>query len=715
MPGKVLTHVAVVLGAVIALSGGSATAPAAAPTTVPSATASLAAAGLVNVGNLYLLDADARIADGLKAMRLAKARQDAYAAKRGQLEASVVAAEADLAEINVRWRTAMGQLGKANRKTKDYNDNVSRTNALQTQSNDAEREVRRRQKALDDLPVVNDDYVGEVIALADRLDAAAARYESLAADKTILAALATANKTAKPPAKLGPSPRFTQELPIARRLRDSVMAEAVPCRVGDTNVPVVTVVLNETAPVPMLWDSGASTISLTDDVARHAGIVVGKDDPTTKIHIASGAVVEGRVTKVRSVRVGQFVARDVTCVVMPESMRNAPLLLGNTFQRNFIARVNLGAKRIHLTPLNATATADAVPKGNLPGAVVPGPVAVGPKPAADPNPAAGGKGDGGPESRPTVTTRPSTPPPSQASTQPTTEPGPTTTVTAGPTRLERLRTFAARPAVSPSPLPLTIAEPVRGDVTWPINDAGYKISDTVSIGRNERGMAGYAGKVTAAAGFILEGGTIHVARGELQLSGQPDRPVILRKVAISSELGCTVRARHVVFEDCTFSKGGRTFSANGFSSKWAFEDCLLRNSNFAVLKRTDFGLQIRRCSFVDCSLPPRALIDKSGDAEVDAAEIVKLDQNEVASCDFYRCRVAASATWYMRSCNLYDCSVSQPATAAVKTDLAVTIGVGPGDEGTAATLKSKTTVTGSGKIGYAAASSPFVTAAFPAD
>lgn len=178
----------------------------------------------------------------------------------------------------------------------------------------------------------------------------------------------------------------------------------------------------------------------------------------------------------------------------------------------------------------------------------------------------------------------------------------------------------------------------------------------------------------------------------------------------------SVKAKHVVFDDCTFYKAPGGFWTNGYTSQWTFEDCLARNSNFDKLYRIDYGVRLRRSTFVDCVIPSRRIVDfKDDKAEVDAAKQARHDWSEVADCEFHRCRVSTSTTWYMQRCNLFGCSITDVAAIAANTDLAVELGLGPADADALEDLRSKTTVTGPGKITYAATPAPYPSVTFPKD
>ena len=77
--------------------------------------------------------------------------------------------------------------------------------------------------------------------------------------------------------------------------RDQLAAQSIPVKVEGNNVALVKVKLNDAEPVDMIFDSGASSVSLSAAVAKRAGIVPGANDPVVTATIANGAVVERRL------------------------------------------------------------------------------------------------------------------------------------------------------------------------------------------------------------------------------------------------------------------------------------------------------------------------------------------------------------------------------------------------------------------------------------
>jgi hypothetical protein len=293
-------------------------------------------------------------------------------------------------------------------------------------------------------------------------------------------------------------------------------------------------------------------------------------------------------------------------------------------------------------------------------------------------------------------------------------PGPPVSADAIAARVDRLK--AAWPAKPGAEIvDLSADEPLRGDVAWAA-DAPRRIAGTVRIGNSDKNHGGtfYKGTVRVDPGFRLEGGALMVSAGTLELNGTPDQPIVLRGVTLTCEYTATVKATNVVFDNCRLVKGGGYHWNAGYSAKWVLEDCLLRDTSFDRWRLITTGLKLRRCALVGCTIPPRPLIDlKENKAPVDAAKLVRHEWSEVAGCDFYQCKLAASATLSMRGCNLFGCTVApDDAPLNSTTDLAVELGLGPADAKLLDDLRARTPSTGTGKVTFAAARSPYANGAF---
>src|SRR5205807_3807882 len=69
------------------------------------------------------------------------------------------------------------------------------------------------------------------------------------------------------------------------------------------------------------------------------------------MQLADGKVVEARHMVLKSVRVGQFTVENVDCAVLPETLVAADNLLGGSFLRNFVYKLDPQAGELHLSQI----------------------------------------------------------------------------------------------------------------------------------------------------------------------------------------------------------------------------------------------------------------------------------------------------------------------------------------------------------------------------
>jgi aspartyl protease family protein len=320
--------------------------------------------GLARVGAQYLLPGDAGLAESLRAVRAAKARSDAGASKRAALEREIdrardaeIAALRDVRSLSERRsKVPKSDARRYNEFNADIREALLRSAEASKLADDTRKELGR-------LGDGHDDYVSLATALAARMEAEQKRYEALAADPAVAAALEALGTTPKP--KLGPSAAFAEALPAARQERDLVLSRAIRLTT-DTGVPCALVMLNDRASVMMIVDSGASIVTLSADVAKELGLRPGKNTPVTQMTIADGKTVDAYVMKLDSVRLGPFTVSDVPCVVLPATVRGTNLL-GGTFLKNFVCRMDLATQELHLTPVGpAVSVATVTPRPAVP-------------------------------------------------------------------------------------------------------------------------------------------------------------------------------------------------------------------------------------------------------------------------------------------------------------------------------------------------------------
>ena len=190
------------------------------------------------------------------------------------------------------------------------------------------------------------------------LDATMEQYKVLAADADVQAAIAQINKASGKKFALGPSDHLKAELPDIQKLRERVNSDTINFEsIG--GVPTVPILLNGTLSVHAIVDSGAAAVTISDGVAKQLGITPGPNDRITHMVTADGTVTEVHVMLIKSVRLGKFTIENVECIVQPPSGKETDTLLGGTFLRRFVYKMDLGAGQLKLSQIADKTVSDA--------------------------------------------------------------------------------------------------------------------------------------------------------------------------------------------------------------------------------------------------------------------------------------------------------------------------------------------------------------------
>jgi clan AA aspartic protease (TIGR02281 family) len=304
--------------------------------------------GLTKFGIFYVLDVDAQLPTSLRTMRQAQAKMQDYTKKRAAIESDIQLADTSIALWYSQYRTLNEQLA-ATTNDVEHNRLVGPINSLVSKIQEGKIFKDQREKDLSQLADPSDDYVAIVMDLSDKMEAAQKQYDVLASDDDLKTALAKINETARPKMKLGPSARFVQELVEIRKLRKTINTAVIKFTI-ENGVPQVNVKLNGNFTEQMVVDSGAAVMTLSADVARQIGLTPLDSDPTVRLTVANGKTVDARLTHIKSVRLAQFTVENVECAILPASVSGSNLL-GDTFLRNFIYRMDLGTKELHMSQI----------------------------------------------------------------------------------------------------------------------------------------------------------------------------------------------------------------------------------------------------------------------------------------------------------------------------------------------------------------------------
>jgi hypothetical protein len=239
---------------------------------------------------------------------------------------------------------------------------------------------------------------------------------------------------------------------------------------------------------------------------------------------------------------------------------------------------------------------------------------------------------------------------------------------------------------------LTFKDPINTKATWSDKGQGYKEAKDIVLEENA--------DVTVNPGFVINGGTITVKRAALRLKGTPAQPVIFRNVHFCLEISGHLDAQNAILIGCTFSKTGGAYWINGYSSKWAFSQCLLYRCHFSHLKQIDYGVQISNSAWVESNLPDRTPMKGT-----DFAAMYTGRWDQVTGTMFYRVRVSPSVVWMTSKCNFIRC-VADTADFKSKTGMVIQL-FAPDADPIGAELRANTTISDVQEVRYGFARKPY--------
>ena len=322
----------------------------------------LQAAGLTKVADTYVLPEESAVVSGMTSVRQAKKQVDADKRVRKGYDLKIATARAVVTDGEKEYKQLEARL-IAVTDVSIHNRMVVRMNRLVANMKEA---VEMRKDLEEKVAKLGTDtemkFVDEVIALDDKAEASTKKYEELAADGSIKSALTKLNAAANPHLKLGPTPEFASAASELKGLRSAVEAEAIPLT-EENGVQALNVLVNG-EPHKMMLDPGASLVMISPDDAEKLKLIPGEQDPTIKMKLADGNVVEAREMTLKSVRVGRFTLENISCGVMVGGQKDAPSLLGNSFLCNFVVKIDQKAGQLHLIEIAGATTKPSAGAGD---------------------------------------------------------------------------------------------------------------------------------------------------------------------------------------------------------------------------------------------------------------------------------------------------------------------------------------------------------------
>jgi hypothetical protein len=306
--------------------------------------------GLVLVENRLVLPVEAELKDAVKKLRIAKAKADTEASSRRGVDAQVVSDKAQIKDLNAKYAEANDMLattadpGRQNQIIGACNAITGRIKSLQA---DLDTSIQKQR----DMTVEKEAYIELIGELSKNIDNDDHAYDEVVKDADLASSLDTYNQTAKVKLKLGPTTEYLSNLKFVKKALADVQVEVVQVNT-EHGVPEVEAVLNGKTKLMMTWDSGAGAVVITTEVANSLGMHPGPKDPLVHAKLADGHIIECHEMILKSVSVGVFTVNDVECDVMPPDIKDGSLLLGDTFQSHFLAKLDQGGGTLRLTPID---------------------------------------------------------------------------------------------------------------------------------------------------------------------------------------------------------------------------------------------------------------------------------------------------------------------------------------------------------------------------
>jgi clan AA aspartic protease (TIGR02281 family) len=306
--------------------------------------------GLVIAENRLVLPVEAELKEQVRQLRIAKAKATTEANNRKSVDAAVVSDKEKIKELNTEYARANDLLSTTADPAKQ-NQIIGRANAITTATKQLQADLDSQIEKQKELTVAKEAYIELVADVSKNIDTDEHAYDDISKDTDVASALGEYNATAKLKLKLGPTSEFTDNLKFVKRTLADVSIEVVQVST-EHGVPEVEVVLNGKTKQMMVWDSGATSVVISTELAASLGMHPGPRDPVIKAKLADGHIVSGHQMTLKSVSVGVFTVNDVECDVMDPDVKDEALLLGDTFQSHFLSKLDQGGGTLRLTPVD---------------------------------------------------------------------------------------------------------------------------------------------------------------------------------------------------------------------------------------------------------------------------------------------------------------------------------------------------------------------------
>lgn len=269
--------------------------------------------------------------------------------------------KADISELRTQYKNLNTQLAGAasvaenNRLAGAINATVSE---IQEQEEKSTECGKRLKECRENAAKIRDEFVEELQKMRTQSEEVTEKWTALAADPAVKEALESVNKALSTKFTLQPATSFAANLKQLKTIEDAVKSDSIKLD-NERNSLWVNVMINDKHKNRMIVDSGASTLSISDKMARGMGIKADAGGTPVRVSLADGRTVPGTMVKLDSVKVGKFTVQNVECCVLGADAPDAPPLLGMSFLGQFKFEVDANQAELKLLKVDS---GEPVPK-----------------------------------------------------------------------------------------------------------------------------------------------------------------------------------------------------------------------------------------------------------------------------------------------------------------------------------------------------------------
>jgi clan AA aspartic protease (TIGR02281 family) len=239
----------------------------------------------------------------------------------------------ELAQLNA---APIGFKGPAQVKlNQEISQNETILNQLQQSMKESGKAHDDSQK---DIKAARDAYYQAVFDARKMADRVLGQYSELSKDPEVVTAVKAWNEASHSTHGLKPSHPFDSALKKLEALEKKIPSQKIALKQEGTAYST-SVAINDVM-CDMMVDAAAPSVLLPHQTALDAGVKVDDAAGLTPFQGADGSEVQAHRVVLKTVRVGSFMARNVSCGVFPASNKSAKAVLGKSFLGQFKGKVD---------------------------------------------------------------------------------------------------------------------------------------------------------------------------------------------------------------------------------------------------------------------------------------------------------------------------------------------------------------------------------------